>query len=132
MISQMKNLGPPVPIVFDAHQTGEVLIVAPIGDGLSSRSADIQIRANQIRRTLKQSDIKHIVIDLERLDYFGSEVIGPIVAFARDISNQGGRAAMCGVSRKMRQVLDNMYLLKLWPHFETRDEAVQSVSQATD
>ena len=132
MIIQMNKPDPTIPRMFDTHQIGEVLIVALIGDGFSSRFADIQISTNQIRRTLKQPDIKHVVIDLGRLEYFGSEVIGAIVSFARDISNRGGNAAMCSASSPMRQRLHDMSLFKLWPHFETCDEAVQSVTQDSD
>ena len=127
----MTILGSKTPNIFDRQQFGEVLIVAPTADGLSLRLADVQVSAEQIRDALARSDIKHVVIDLGRLDYFGSEVIGAIVMFTRDISNRGGNAAMCCASSQMCQKLGDLKLFELWSHFATCDEAVQSMSQAT-
>ena len=59
--------------VFITERDGDTLIVVPHGDGLGFRYADVQIEANNIRRIIGQPDVANLVIDLEQLDYFGSE-----------------------------------------------------------
>lgn len=113
--------------VFVTQREGETLIVVPQSDGLGFRHADVQIEANQIRRSLSQTDVRHLVVDLSELDYFGSEVIGVFITMAREATNRGGKAALCNASPKMRQVLENMKLFNLWPHFDSRAEAVAAV-----
>ncbi|MBT4865141.1 MAG: STAS domain-containing protein [Planctomycetaceae bacterium] len=115
------------PRVFNTEQLGNTLIVIPHGDGLGFRYADVQIEANQIRRTIAERSVKHLVIDLAELDYFGSEVIGVFITMAREATNRGGKAAMCNASEKMRQVLESMKLFKLWPHCDSRKEALAIV-----
>jgi anti-anti-sigma factor len=117
--------------VFNTDRAGDTLIVIPQGDGLGFRYADVHTEANGIRRSLGQPDIRHLVIDLESLDYFGSEVIGVFITMAREATNRGGNAALCNASEKMQEVLDNMKLFKLWPHFNSRADALQDVQQRT-
>ncbi len=112
------------PRVFDTEKTGNTLVVIPHGDGLGFRYADVQIEANQIRRTIAEPGIDNLVIDLAELDYFGSEVIGVFITMAREATNRGGKAVMCNASEKMKQVLENMKLFKLWPHCDSREEAL--------
>ena len=119
------------PRVFDTEKIGNTLIVIPHGDGLGFRYADVQIEANQIRRTIAEPGVKHLVIDLSELDYFGSEVIGVFITMAREATNRGGKAAMCNASEKMRQVLESMKLFKLWPHCDSRNEALEIVEAGT-
>ena len=115
--------------VFITERDGDTLIVVPHGDGLGFRYADVQIEANNIRRDIGKPDVANLIIDLEQLDYFGSEVIGVFITMAREASNRGGKAAMCNVSDKMRNVLQNMKLFSLWPHFSSRAEALVFVRE---
>lgn len=117
------------PQVFKTEQTGNTLVVIAHGDGLGFRYADVQVEANQIRRTIAEPGVDNLVIDLSDLDYFGSEVIGVFITMAREATNRGGKAAMCCASEKMQKVLENMKLFKLWPHFDTRDTALENVQQ---
>ena len=118
---------PPDQKVLLTEQQGETLIVRPQGLGLGFRYADLQTESNNICQRLSKSDVSHLVVDLGGLDYFGSEVIGVFIKMARDVTNRGGRVALCGASDKMREVLENMNLFRLWPHFPSREEALQSV-----
>jgi anti-anti-sigma factor len=115
------------PRVFDTETIGNTLIVIPHGDGLGFRYVDVQIEANQIRRTIAEPGVNHLVIDLAELEYFGSEVIGVFITMAREATNRGGKAAMCNASEKMRQVLESMKLFKLGPHCDSRKEALEIV-----
>jgi anti-anti-sigma factor len=71
---------------------------------------------------------KHLVVNLEKMDYFGSEFIGALVSMLREVKNRGNKAAFCAANAQMLQVLQNMSLFKLWPHHATREEAVAAAS----
>ncbi len=63
------------------------------------------------------------------MDYFGSEFIGALVSMLlREVKNRGNKAAFCAANAQMLQVLQNMSLFKLWPHYQTRDEAIAAAS----
>jgi anti-anti-sigma factor len=84
---------------------------------------------NAIRSHMLRPGQKHLVVDLHKMDYFGSEFIGALVSMLRETKNRGGLACFCCASPQMTQVLSNMALFKLWPHFDTRDAALAAVAQ---
>jgi anti-anti-sigma factor len=71
----------------------------------------------------------NLVVDLSNMNYFGSELIGVLIRLARGVTNGNGRAAFCGPSVKMLEVLEGMRLTKLWPIFASRDDATKHVKQ---
>lgn len=122
-------MAPPLKI-FGLEKIEDAVIVIPIGEGSAFRYQDLQAEANTIRMMFGRGQAKHLVIDLHKMDYFGSEFIGALVSMAREVKNRGGKATMCSATPQMLEVLKNMSLFKLWPYFETRDEAVASVHAA--
>ncbi|MCA9080241.1 MAG: STAS domain-containing protein [Planctomycetaceae bacterium] len=112
--------------IFAVEKTGETLCIKPRG-GEGFRYQDLHLEANSIRGQLLKPDCKNLIVDLADMEYFGSEFIGALVSMLREVRNRGGKACFCCAQQQMRQVLQNMSLFKLWPHFETRNEAVASM-----
>ena len=110
--------------IFQVEPHEKSLIIKPVGEGASFRYADLQMEANYVRTMVADRSIQNVVIDLGELSYFGSEFIGALITIAREKKNQGGKVAICNVIEEMRDVLSDMSLFKLWPYFETRDEAL--------
>lgn len=70
-----------------------------------------------------------IVIDLARTEFFGSGFIEVLFrAWNRVQQQPGGRLALCALQPYCREVLEVTHLDKLWPLFETRADAVASLS----
>lgn len=118
--------------IFPVDQIGEVLIVTPQGEGSAFRYQDLHLEANTIRGLLMKPGTKCLVIDLHDMEYFGSEFIGALVSMLRETRSRGGKACFCNATPQMLQVLQNMSLFKLWPHFATREEALNSLSAAVN
>ena len=118
---------PPLKI-FKAEQVGPVVIVTPEGDGSAFRYQDVHMEANAVRGHLGKPGNDHLVIDLHKMEYFGSEFIGALVTMAREVRNRQGKAVMCAATPQMLDVLKNMSLFKLWPYFETREAAMADVA----
>lgn len=110
---------------IDRHE--DTLIILPLIDGGWFRYAKLHTESNALRHRLRSPELKNLVFDLGQLNYFGSELIGVLVSLARDVTNAGGKAALCNASEKMQEVLRHMSLHKLWPYYATRDEALKAI-----
>ncbi|WP_437204667.1 STAS domain-containing protein [Planctomicrobium sp. SH664] len=113
--------------IFTIERLENTLVVCPHGEGSAFRYQDLHLEANTIRGHMMKPGIKNLVVDLGDLDYFGSEFIGALVSMLRETRSRGGKACFCRAKPQMLQVLQNMSLFKLWPHYETRDEALAGV-----
>jgi anti-anti-sigma factor len=111
--------------IFEVRADDGILLVMPKVDAGSFRYQELHREANSIRDQLMKPSIEHLVLNLSRLEYFGSEFIGSLVSMAREVRNRRGQAVICEANPLMHDVLKNMSLLKLWPYFETEAEAVQ-------
>ncbi|WP_437226082.1 STAS domain-containing protein [Planctomicrobium sp. SH661] len=109
--------------IFQVEQADQSLIVTPRGEGSAFRYQDLHLEANAIRAQLSNPQVRNLIIDLSQMEYFGSEFIGALVSLLRETRTRKGKGCFCAASPQMLQVLQNMSLFKLWPHYETRDEA---------
>ncbi|MEZ6065064.1 MAG: STAS domain-containing protein [Planctomycetaceae bacterium] len=110
--------------IFQFEQDGEVVIVTPCGEGSAFRYQDLHVEVNAIRSHMLKPGQRHLIVDLRHMDYFGSEFIGALVSMLRETKMRRGLACFCCAKPQMVQVLSNMALFKLWPNFETREEAI--------
>jgi anti-anti-sigma factor len=114
--------------VFRTERMGATLIVTPLGDASDFHYDVVHTEANKVRRLLDNDAFANIVVDLGNAPFFGAVTINVVVAVSRIASNRGGRAVLCNASEKTRGVLQSMKLLELWPHFETRADAMRAVA----
>lgn len=115
--------------IFETEQVGDALVIVPTGDGSAFRYQDLHLETNAIRSHLLKGGCRHVIVDLNRMEYFGSEFIGALVSMLREVKTRGGKACFCSATPQMLQVLQNMSLFKLWPHLVTRDEALAHVGK---
>ena len=115
--------------IFVVEQIGEIVIVTPRGDGNGFRYNDLHSETNAIRGHMMKPGTKHLIVNLEKMDYFGSEFIGGLVSMLREVKTRGNKACLCCANAQMLGVLQNMSLFKLWPHYETRDEAIAAATE---
>ncbi len=118
----MKNLK-----IFHCEQLGDIVTVTPDGDGSAFRYQDLHLEVNAIRSHMIKPGQKHLIIDLHKMDYFGSEFIGALVSMLRETKTRGGVACFCSVTPQMSQVLQGMSLFKLWPNYPSREEALSAI-----
>ena len=119
---------PPQPKVFETSRHGNVLVVTPVATKTSYRYQDVHLESNSVTRLLDDPELVHVVVDLNRINYAGSVVIGALVRMARKITEDGGRVAFCCVTEGMDDILRKMGLFRLWTKCETLDEALQLVA----
>ncbi|MBX3436000.1 MAG: FHA domain-containing protein [Planctomycetaceae bacterium] len=112
--------------IFPVTISSPVVIVEPRGGVRSFGYQEIQLESNIVTQLLKtRSNLSHVVVDIHRADAIDSIMINSIMAMCRAAK---GRAAICNASDSMLSILSDMSLTRLWPHFPTREEALQHVS----
>ncbi len=114
--------------LFQIEHIGNALVVLPNISGGSFRYAQLQAESNSLRRMLDNPIHHNLIVDLQGLNYIGSEAIGVVIGLARRATDRGGRVAFCHASPNVHTVMQNMGLLRLWPYFATRKEALNNVS----
>jgi anti-anti-sigma factor len=115
--------------IFLIESAGPTVILTPQGDPSSFRYRDLQAETNSVRSHMAKPENLNLVVDLCNCQYFGSEFIGALVSMMREVRGRKGQCALCAATPQMRDVLKNMSLFRLWPYFETRDDALNSISQ---
>ncbi len=115
--------------IFEVEKDSPCIFVTPVGQGASFRYADLQMEANTVRTLVSAPEFTTLIIDLGRLDYFGSEFIGALIIIGREKKNRGGKVALCNANDNMYEVLKNMAIFKLWPYYEDRAAAVEALKE---
>ncbi|MCA9117937.1 MAG: STAS domain-containing protein [Planctomycetaceae bacterium] len=113
--------------VFETIPAEPALVVFPVAAKSSYRYQDVHLESNAVVRELEAPEFRHLVLDLARIDYANSVLIGAMVRMARQVTEDGGRATFCCVSEKMDDILRKMGLFKLWSCSGTREEALTLV-----
>jgi pSer/pThr/pTyr-binding forkhead associated (FHA) protein/anti-anti-sigma regulatory factor len=110
--------------VFPVEEAGDTLVVVPQGDIRDFFYQDIHLESNRVVHILQQYQFANVVVDYSQVKIVGSIVLDAVAAFCR--AARGG-AAQCAADPEMLSILQTMNFTSIWPHYPTRDEAVQAV-----
>ncbi|MCA9035478.1 MAG: STAS domain-containing protein [Planctomycetaceae bacterium] len=119
--------------VFEFDQQGNVLVVTPNGPFMEFRDNDIRNAYNDAYRLLCAEDVKHLLIDFSRLDYFGSTFVGILIRLSKKVRGDGGEAYLCHLTDNMRQMMKTLMLLEntktdfFWRQCESLEEGLASL-----
>jgi anti-anti-sigma factor len=115
--------------VLKYERDGDVLIVTPVGDSLRVEERVLSNEINALHELLESNDLQHVVVDIGSAPYFGSLILGSIIALCKRVTDTGGKAAMCNASEGMRESLQIMRIESIIPYYSTRDEALQAARE---
>jgi anti-sigma B factor antagonist len=107
-----------------AEQQGEVLTVSPLFTFATFTEPDIVAEWTAVQKQLEQPDVKHVVVDLGQIPYFGSTVLEWMVQMWKRVRDKGGRLAACNASPIGREVLTVARFEKIWGIFDSREAAL--------
>lgn len=111
------------------EQEGATLVISPTGN-LSEFAFDrIQADADQALQLLDGDQIKNLVMDFKKTDYFASTALGVFVKFWKRVCEVNGKMAFCNLSDHEREILGVTKLDTLWSICPTRADAMQTVTQ---
>ena len=114
--------------IFEVETIAPNLIVIPQGSALQFLYSNIQIESNKIQALLNARDISNVIIDLNRVEYLDSIIISCLIRLLQQAKQSGGQAVFCNACDNMQYILQSIKLGTLWPLFDTREEAIMSLS----
>jgi anti-anti-sigma factor len=113
--------------VFLVEAKGDTLIVSPTGEAFEFRHSLVISEMNTILELLEEPEVRNLVIDLGREEYFGSVIIGAVNNMINNVLDRGGQVATCNASEEMRNVIQIMNLTERWPNYPSRRKALKAV-----
>jgi anti-anti-sigma factor len=110
--------------LFRMQTDGEILILSPTANlsELELSYFDEEFRA--VIQELEDAGYRHVVLDFDGTDYYGSTALGFFVKLWKRIRKVDGNMAFCNVSPHEQEVLRVTRLDTLWPVCTTRQQAV--------
>ena len=113
--------------VFEIEKETDTIIVIPVVDLRELDYERIEKGAKAILELLNGAEIKNVVLDFHRTDYFGSTAIGLFMKVWKRVSSKKGRMALCNISDHEKEILEIMQLDDFWQIRSSRIEALKAV-----
>jgi HptB-dependent secretion and biofilm anti anti-sigma factor len=116
--------------LFQAEKQGDVLIVMPLEsiNTLESRRARVELTG--LAAPLRDGQLRHVLVDLEKAPYFGTCMLELMHALWRHARASGGKMVLCNVSKTGREILSVAKLDALWPICPSLADGLDAVKKA--
>jgi anti-anti-sigma factor len=115
--------------MFEIEQEDDTIIVVPAMDLRELDYQRIEDGATTILELLNGANVKNVVLDFHKTDYFGSTALGIFMKLWKRVSGKHGRMALCNISDNEKEILQIMKLDHFWPICPSRIEALAAVRQ---
>lgn len=102
----------------------DVLIVQLEGE-LDHHHAE-EIR-DSLDKQLEDLSIRHLILDLSRLNFMDSSGIGVFIGRYKTISKRGGQVCITNVSQQLGRILDLSGLYKILKVYDTVEKAIEGI-----
>lgn len=114
--------------VFHVERNDTTLLVVPRRNISALAAENIQAELQAIMDILAANDIRDVVVDLENVPHFGSEMLGALHVIWKRIRAAEGKMLLCNVSPVGREILGVAKFDVLWPVHGSRSEALAALS----
>jgi anti-anti-sigma factor len=115
--------------VIDLEWHGGALVVVATGGVESLRWDIVEQAAEIVLEPIREQKAPLVVFDLSQVSYFGSVFMALLVRCHKLVKMSGGVMVLCGVNRLARELLHTTALDTLWAIYDTRQEALEAVSE---
>jgi anti-anti-sigma factor len=112
---------------FRIEQVDDTIIVIPMMNLGEFEYARIDRDGRSVLDRLAAAHAKHVVVDCNQMEYYGSAALGFFVRVWKRLRMQGGHMAFCNVSPEERHILELTRLDTLWAICGSREEALEAV-----
>lgn len=113
--------------ILHYERDGETLVITPAGDSLSVEENVLKAEVEALHEIIATPGTSHVIVDIGAAPYFGSLILGALIAVCKRITDIGGKAAMCNASPGMKESLQIMRIHTIIPYYDTREEAMTAV-----
>ena len=113
---------------FRVERHGDVAVIIPASEVESMPENLIQQAAEIVLAPLRKDPPAGLVIDLSEVKFFGSVFISFLLKCHMLVKKHGSEVVLAGASERIRELLHLTALDTLWPLYDTRTEALQSLA----
>lgn len=111
--------------IIKTESYDKTVVILPVGDSQSYLYQDVHNEANRVIDLIKRRQIQHVVVDFSQSESVGHLIAESLVAICRAVR---GKAALCACSVETYEMLQRTKLFQIWPHYQTRQDAMQAVT----
>lgn len=111
--------------IFKTQIYGDTVVIFPLGDSQEFFYQDIHNEANRVLDVIKKRNVKHVVIEFSQSEAVGHIIVESLSSFCRSVP---GKSALCECSVATYELLKMTKLFNVWPHYQTRQDALQAVA----
>lgn len=115
------------PKYLKGERIGDVLVVTPYFTHKSFTEPLVLDEWKQIAAELERPDMKHAVVDLGQIAYFGSTVLEWMITIWKTVKSKGGQFAVCSLSDVGKEILTVARLNTVWVIANSREDAINAV-----
>lgn len=112
-------------LTIERHGNISVVEALPALEGLEPSEADGA--STLVLEPFRTEESPLVVVDLSRVDSFGSAFLAILIRLWKLVSTRGGTLVVCGVSPTVRELLRITSLDLVWPIYGTRIEAMDAL-----
>lgn len=110
--------------IFKTHIFGDTIVILPQGDSQEFFYQDIHVEANRVIDVIKRRKFQHVVIDFSQSETVGHILVESLCSFCRSVP---GKSALSACTVGTYEMLHMTKLFSIWPHYQTRQDAMQAV-----
>ena len=114
---------------FTLEHADDLLIISLIGSIGALEETAIRDRWEEVLTLAETPAVRHAIIDLGKLEYFGSIVLEMLVGLWKRISSKQGQLVICNVSPVGREVLEVAKFDTIWQIVPGLQDAKDAVRQ---
>ena len=112
---------------FRVERHGDIAVVIPSPEVESMHENLIQQAAQMVLAPLKEDPPAGLVIDLTRVNYFGSVFLSFLLRCHMLAKKHGSEIVLAGASEPARELFRLLDLETLWAIYDTRQEAIEAL-----
>ncbi len=94
-------------------------------EGLIKSGMEFEI-ADQLESCIDQSQVPKIIVDMKKVEYINSAVLGIFLNIFREVERMNGRFSLCGLNSEIDDLLDITKLSSVFEIFKNREDALDS------
>ena len=113
---------------FQVKRHGDIAVVVPSPEIEQLSENLISTAAAMVLAPLKEDPPSHLIVDLSGVRYFGSAFITFLLRCHLLVKQRGSELVLAGVNDGIRELLRTTALDTLWALYDTRQEALESLT----
>lgn len=116
------------PRIFAVHLENATLIVTPTGPISNLAGQEVQPEWEKVMAFVLQGECSNVLVDMEKVSFFGSVLLGALNAMWKQVRKRDGRLALCNLSGLGSEIIHAAKFDTLWEIYATREEGLKALA----